>query len=248
MFDETLRSGILTLRREEAEFKAGYGLVKQTLPELLGHISLLHPREEEYLHSLKYDKRKHSYMLGRIACKQALSQITEEKPEAVFIDFGVFQFPVVKYIRETNMQVSITHCEDIGIAIAFPEVHPLGIDIEKINTKEVAAMEGQMTRKEKAMVSGMELPANIAYTMLWTIKEGLSKVLKTGLMTDFKCFEIHTLLPAKESYESTFTYYGQYKAISYVLSSYVFTLVLPKNTRVALEELRISLHRLIALG
>jgi len=49
-------------KTENAEFKAGFGLVKQELPELLlQHIPLLHPMEKAYFNTLKYDRRKLCY-------------------------------------------------------------------------------------------------------------------------------------------------------------------------------------------
>ncbi len=211
-------SGTISLQRKDTEFEGGYGILKQELPGLFRDISMLHPEEKKYLNTLKFNRRKHSYLLGRVASKQALSQVvTTQKPESVFVDSGIFQFPVVKYIHNLNIQVTISHCEDIGLALAFPEAHPLGIDIEKIEESKVEAIKSQMTSKEKTMISAMEIPLNSAYTMLWTIKESLSKILKTGLMTDFKFFEVDSLLPDGNNYIATFAHHGQYKAVSRLL-------------------------------
>ncbi|MCB0375827.1 MAG: hypothetical protein KDD04_07905 [Sinomicrobium sp.] len=54
-----MTSGIISLKRQHIEFKAGYGLLKQELPGLLQHISLLHAMEKAYFNPLKYDRRKH---------------------------------------------------------------------------------------------------------------------------------------------------------------------------------------------
>ena len=241
-----MTSGTISLQRKDTEFSGGYGILKQELPELLQDISMLHPEEKKYLNTLKFNRRKHSYLLGRVASKQALSQlITTQKPGAVFVDSGIFQFPVAKYIHNLNIQVTISHCEHIGLALAFPEAHPLGIDIEKIEENKIDTIKSQMTSKEKTMIPAMEIPLNSAYTMLWTIKESLSKILKTGLMTNFKFFEVDSLLPDGNSYAAVFVHHGQYKAISRLLGSYSCTLVFPKYTTPNLDRFWSSLQQVI---
>lgn len=240
-----ITSGIISLKRKNREFIGGYGLLNQELSELNAYSSMLHPKEKEYLDTLKYDRRKLSYFLGRIACKQAISKITMQSPSSIFIDFGIFQFPVVKYVYDSNVQVSISHCETIGLALAFPEEHPLGIDIEKIDVSRIAAIESQMTDREKQMVSQIAQPISVTYMMLWTIKEGLAKIFKTGLMTDFKFYEIQSIIPNENSFVSIFTHHGQYKAYSHLIGNYVCSVVFPKNTTIDLTGLSGALHQVL---
>jgi 4'-phosphopantetheinyl transferase EntD len=175
--------------------------------------------------------------LGRIAAKKAISEIAEgQNIQSIFIDFGIFQFPVVKYCTGQNIQVSISHCDDIGIALAFPEEHPLGTDIERIDTDKIEAIQSQVTAKEVKLIEELNLPFDAGCTIIWTIKEALSKIFRTGMMMDFTLLEISSLEKAGLTYMGTFCYTAQYKAISFHSGNYVCSVVVPKNTTPVLEE------------
>ncbi|WP_315823364.1 hypothetical protein [Paraflavitalea speifideaquila] len=120
-------SGVIELQRTDSSYTAHYSIVNESLAALTPYLCLLHDRERNYYEALKVDLRRSSYLLGRLAAKTAVStasgkQVTDMA--AFYIGFGVFKFPVVKHCFHSNMQVSISHCDDIGIALAFPEEHP----------------------------------------------------------------------------------------------------------------------------
>ncbi|KAA1244368.1 4'-phosphopantetheinyl transferase superfamily protein [Aquimarina sp. RZ0] len=225
-------SGQILLGRENELFRAGFCLIKATLPGLLERSNMLHPSESMYFNTLKYDRRKTSYLLGRIAAKNAvLQQINQEvAPNSFSVTYGVFQFPVVKHLPSNNIQVSISHCDQIGFAVGFPEEHPMGIDIEKIDADKIEAMKSMICAEEFDKINTLPVSILIGSTLIWTIKEALSKVLRTGLMIDFKILEIGELKKEEESYTSTFKHFSQYKAVSYHVGDYIYSLVLPKNT------------------
>lgn len=227
--------------RAEDKYATGFGLVSNIHSNTTDYHSLLHPEELKYLESLKYPIRRKSYLLGRISAKKALNQITSQPSSSIFIDKGVFQFPVVNYIKQKNIQVSISHCNEFGIALAFPEIHPLGIDIERIDDNKIKTIQSQLTQKEILLSDSDNLPLNIFYTILWTIKESLSKILKTGLTLDFNFFEIASLKRSGQIWECTFTNFIQYKAVSFCIDEYIISVVLPKNTTMD-DQALILLH------
>lgn len=134
--------GTIELVRENSVHSAGYSIIKQELSDLYGYLNFLHLDEITYLNSLKFDKRKSSYLLGRISAKSALSKIIPAKTSinSFKVGFGVFQFPIIEYLPYSGLQVSITHCDAIGISMAYPEAHPIGVDIEKINPEKADSM------------------------------------------------------------------------------------------------------------
>lgn len=72
-------------------------------------------------------------------------------------------------------------------------------------------------------------------TLLWTAKEALSKVLRTGLMTPFEIFEI-SKIEINDNY--TMCYYKnftQYKAISFTVYKYMCSMVYPLKTRIKFD-------------
>jgi len=142
--------GGCTLQRAQEAFRAHFCFCQfPSLPKY-GDIELfLHFDELEYFKTLKYPKRQKSYLLGRYCAKSAVSSYTSEKNLArIVLKEGVFRQPLIYYAHEPNIQVSITHCEDFGAAVAFPELHPLSIDIEKVRPEKKGVIESQLTEDD----------------------------------------------------------------------------------------------------
>lgn len=203
-----LHKGSIALKRKNSSYTAGFAILQEELSELLGSKNILHTEELTHFDTLKFDRRRASYLLGRISAKQALSEIlpvATTSMNSYAIGTGVFQFPIVQHLPYTGFQVSISHCDTIGVALAYPEAHPLGIDIEKIDAKKVEPMISMLTKNEIALAKSYlgDLPS--AYTLLWTVKESLSKILKTGLMLDFRFLEIDSLTHSEGIYSGTST-------------------------------------------
>ncbi len=224
--------GEILLKRKDGHFKAGFCIVNKDLPDLIQETSILHPDEHAYYKTLQFDRRKTSYLLGRIAAKNAISEllITKQAVQSISIQSGIFQFPVVKYVQHQNIQVSISHCNNFGAALAFPEEHPLGIDIEKIDEHKIDTMKSVICDEELTLMENHFLPVLIACPIIWTIKESLSKILRTGLTIDFNILEIESIEKVGSMYVSTFRYFSQYKAFSCQIGDHVCSITLPKNT------------------
>jgi 4'-phosphopantetheinyl transferase len=135
-----------------------------------------------------------------------------------------------------NLQVSITHCDELGIALAHPEVHPLGVDVERTDKANTEAIKEQLTANELALTLAVPLPQPIACTMIWTMKEALSKILRTGLTMDLKLLEIQSFVREGNLYTCQFKHLIQYKAISCHAGAYVCSLVVPGKTTPHLEQ------------
>lgn len=225
-------TGEIFLRRKKSNFRAGFCVINKSLSNLIEASSMLHQDEMKYYETLKYDKRKTSYLLGRISAKKAVSEVLQKEValNSFSIEPGVFQFPVVKHLKSQNTQVTISHCNTIGIGLAFPEEHPLGVDIEKIDKGRINVMKSIVSNEEFNKIYSYSLTELIGTTLVWSIKEALSKILKTGLTTDFKIFEIKTLQKQGSEYISTFKYFTQYKVVSHQVGDYMCSIVLPKNT------------------
>ncbi|MEA9415798.1 4'-phosphopantetheinyl transferase family protein [Flavobacterium sp. PL02] len=233
-----LFEGTIKLVRENSVHSAGYTIIKQELADLYGYLKDLHLDEITYLNSLKFDKRKSSYLLGRISAKSALSKIIPDKiaMNSFKVGFGVFQFPVIEHLPYSGFQVSITHCDAIGISMAYPEAHPIGVDIERINPDKVDLMVSMFTKEEIILVNSELNDKATAYTLLWTVKESLSKILKTGMMIDFKYLELDSLNYKDGIYTGNFKNFTQYKSFSIVLKSYIISIICPRNTNINLTD------------
>jgi 4'-phosphopantetheinyl transferase len=182
----------MTLIRPAESFKAVLSLCYfSTFANYKEIVSLLHPQEWEYYKSLKFEKRIKSYLIGRLAAKKAVSSLVGDKNLAkILIQAGIFTQPVTTYEEKQNIQVSISHRDDFSAAIAFPEAHPMGIDIERIIAEKNAVIERETTESEINLITTLPFSHEVMLTLLWTAKEALSKVLRTGLMTPFKIYEV----------------------------------------------------------
>lgn len=221
----------LILKRKEQNYSASISYIQGNLNNLSNHLDLLHPEEHQVFQNFKFDRRKISYLLGRLSAKKAIQQLTNDtQSKNIWVDSGVFQFPVVRCKELQNIQVSISHCEDIGISIAFPEAHPMGIDVEKVNLDREEVILSQTTNQEKELLSNNYLNSIDGYTRLFTAKEALSKILKTGMMIDFKYLEVNNITMKDEEILFSFTHFGQYKAYTSTIQNYAFAIALPKRT------------------
>lgn len=195
-------------------------------------VQYLHTKERNYYNALKFEKRIRSYLLGRFVAKQAVAALTgEEDLTNIFIQSGIFTQPIVVSNKQ-NIQVSITHCDNFGAALAFPEAHPMGIDFQKISHDKRDVLERQISEAEKEQISSSSFSYVAGLTLLWTAKEALSKVLKTGLMTPFKVFEISKIEIHNDYAMCYYKNFTQYKVISFIIHKYMCSMVYPLKTRI----------------
>lgn len=227
----------LLLNGVEEMFKAGICICHlPAIEDYFEALQYLHPQELNYYKTLIVEKRKKSYLLGRYSAKKAISALVgEENPQNTLIKQGFFNHPVVISINNQNVQVSISHCEDVGAAIAFPEALPMGIDIERVNPHITNVLESQMTEKEIELSKLFPYSYDTVLILLWTAKEALSKVLKTGMLTPSQIYEIKSLTVKHSCIVSKFKNFTQYEGISFNLGCYVCTIIHPKNTETFLN-------------
>jgi phosphopantetheinyl transferase (holo-ACP synthase) len=201
-----------------------------------GIIAYLHPEEQKYYNSLKFEKRMRSFLIGRYAAKRAVAALTGETDLAkIMVQAGVFTQPIVTLPGHPNIQVSISHCDHIGGALAYPEAHPLGIDIEKIHYDKNGVLEKQMTMAELELIKTQPDFYEAMLARMWTAKEALSKVIKTGLMTPMKVYEINKIEHHENYFLSYYKNFGQYKTITFKISNYICAITHPMKTRLDMD-------------
>lgn len=226
----------IPLARKNKPFHAGVAITYGTLNDLDSYSKWLHSDEEVVFKNYKYHQRKESYLLGRMAAKRAISVLTGyDEPTAIKINSGVFQFPVVSCPLLENIQVSISHSRHIGFCIAFPEYHPMGVDVETIQEDNCKVIASQLTKDEKEWLKNSK--DTVVFTALFSAKEALSKILRTGMMLDFKFLETANLKWERDILKCEFKNFGQYQGFVFFVKNQVFSLVLPKKTHFNTEPL-----------
>lgn len=227
----------LNLYRPDKTDTAGFSIIKYNEDNLSAFLAALHPVEKERYETFAHSKRKNSYLLGRVAAKHAISNFLKIniKPNEVHIDSGVFSFPVVRFSHP--VQVSISHCQNIAIALAYDESHPLGVDLEQIDEKKADVIKSGLNPEELQLARSLNIAESVALTIIWSARESVSKILKTGITIDFKWLEINKLSSNGRTYESQFSQLMQYKVLSCISGAYVCSVALPRNTTVNIETL-----------
>jgi 4'-phosphopantetheinyl transferase len=227
----------LALIRPTESFKAGLCLCELSIStdyeEIVG---FLHPQEQKYYGTLTFEKRIKSYLIGRLTAKKALALLVgADNLAKISIQAGIFTQPIAMYEEKQNIQVSISHSDNFGAALAFPEAHPMGIDIERINRAKNEAIEREVTAAEIKLITGLPFSYEVMLTLLWTVKEALSKVLRTGLMTPFKIFEVDKIEIYSDTIMCYYKNFPQYKALSFIIGDDICSITYPMKTELSLN-------------
>jgi phosphopantetheinyl transferase len=189
-------------------------------------LSRLQTGEREYYDTIKSEKRRKDYLLGRYSAKLAVAKLTgEQEPDIVTVEKGDSGQPVLRYRSFADIQVSITHTGDFGAAAVFPKTCPLGIDLEKVSPGRAKVLAKKMTDGEKKLLENTNIPRDRGLIMVWTAKEALSKLLKTGFTIPFDMFEISEMTSGNHGQAAVyFRNFPGYKSLFLDLGSYGFSI------------------------
>jgi phosphopantetheinyl transferase len=138
-------------------------------------------------------RRKRSWLLGRIAAKDAVRRHLWARGErAVFpVEIGVTNdpetgAPSLVGPRTAGLRISLAHKDDLAVAIVGVG-REVGIDVEKIEPRSERLGTVAMTDAERALGAGR--PADEWFVRVWTAKEAVAKARRTGI-TDPRALEV----------------------------------------------------------
>lgn len=208
-------------------------------------LETLHPNELKYYNKLIVDKRRSSYLLGRYTAKKAVAEFLNiNNLSEIEIASGIFSNPIVRYISHIHPRVSITHDDLYAGSISYPDIHPMSLDIETANQEKITVIKTQLTEKEEKLKTQLNIKEEKFYTLLWTIKEAISKSIRCGLTIPFKLLEVKDLKQENDNLiVCKFENFGQYHSYSYIFANQVISIALPRKTKLHLDpdKLRIAL-------
>ena len=211
----------------DSEYSACIYFDNKNLSSLCKYQNYLCEAEQDFFKSLKHQNRQLSYLLGRYCAKQALKGYTHHSNLTDwYIKPGIFNQPIIIHNPTAlNLGLSIAHTATYGSALVFPMTHPMAIDLELINPRKQAVIQTYCSLHERKI----PVPADdlTKYFLLWTAKEALAKVLKTGLGTSFKFYEVAQVKDHGKYYESQYVYFSQYKCISWIHEEILISMLKP---------------------
>jgi len=197
--------------------------------------SFLHPNELAYFRTLTFERRQRSYLLGRYAAKQALMQTGYAYPAQVEIAAGVFNQPIVKPGQPEPISISLSHSEHLACALAFPEAHPIAIDVEDTIPDRSDVMKTQILPREldqAASAWGNTLHHSV---MIWTAKEALSKALRCGMTCPFELLAVKELEVGQGFFGGQFENFAQYRFQTWIIGGTVMSIVFPRNSAMMID-------------
>lgn len=228
------------IKRKDIEYTSHLAVVPlKTYHTMSPRVSdILHPKEMLYYNKLIVEKRKASFSMGRFAAKIAVNNFVGETGlNQIEIASGIFGNPLVRYPSHHVPFVCITHDDAYAISIAYPDVHPMSIDLESIQKDKIPVIKSQCSQGEIKLFNNTNMPEEVFYAMLWTIKEAISKAIRCGLTIPLKLLSIKNFNHINDSlYVSKFTNFGQYKAYSFILNKHVFSLALPMKSELIVNQ------------
>lgn len=225
----------MNLVRDDGPVAAVFALVHTSAyPALQAQRAVvLHPRERAYFGSLKHERRQISYLTGRCAAKQAAAVLLEEQELAhIEIGSGVFEQPFVRYPSADRPEITISHCDQFAVAVACAAGHVMGLDIECVAEDRLAAVRSQLTPADDCAAATLPGSDVLRSFCLWTMKEALSKAIRSGFMVPFAILAVEQIQTARVGcYQALFSNFRQYRCDSFVIDTHVVSIVMPKNTR-----------------
>lgn len=225
----------LTREGQRVDTVFGFAFARE-YPTLIRYVAeFLAPPEEAYFSGLRFLRRQQSFLLGRYAAKLALqSALLEHDLKAIEIGRGVFEQPLVSCLSAKIPSVTISHCNEIAVALAFPAGHPMGVDIEQIDPARLIAIRSQMSPVEREWARSAGADELALSTLIWTAKEALSKALTCGLMSPMEIFNLAGIYPlGRRIWGGLFQNFGQYKFIGWISRTVAMSVVLPKKSDAA---------------
>jgi 4'-phosphopantetheinyl transferase len=225
------------LRRETLCVDTAFGFAfARDYPALADQCGeFLAPTEAAYFAGLHFLRRRQSFLLGRYAAKLALLRLLKTAdPKVIEIGRGVFEQPLISYLSARAPGVTISHCDEIAVALAFPSGHPMGVDIEQIDLDRLVTIRSQMSPVEREWARSAGTDELAFSTLIWTAKEALSKALLCGLMSPMEIFNLAEFYPlGHRVWGGLFQNFAQYKFIGCISRRVAMAVVLPKKSEAA---------------
>ena len=230
----------ISLIRKDKNYTSFLGLADVSAVKLEELTTLFLSADEiSAFNSIKGDNNRKNFLKSRFITKLTVAQhFSKADLTSIQLRHGVFDFPLIECRELPAVQVSISHSGDTVACIVFPDEHPMAIDVEEIKEGSKDEIATQITKEEKELFKGLSENEDTFFTRLWTIKEALSKVLKTGMTASFELYKIDSIKHNNGFCLSTFTNFIQYKAVSYNYGNSIVTVVLPERTEWRYEKIK----------
>jgi phosphopantetheinyl transferase len=151
---------------------------------------LLSPREEKILSGLGIVPRRRKWLLGRIAAKRLVRQVSGE-PDLADNEISVLNQPsgepfvLIERRGGWPFPISISHRSEIGMAaVPMERQARIGADLETVEPRDAALVRQFFTDQEAAAVEASDADRDLVMARIWSAKEAVLKLVGLGLRID----------------------------------------------------------------
>lgn len=137
---------------------------------------LLSEQERARYQQFPVEKRRHEFLLGRVALRTLLADRLRTEPRHVPLrvtDAGALEVPGTSY------HVSLAHSHERAVAVMAER--PVGVDLERIAARDPQVADFLLHSSERSLLDTLPMEADRAFVLCWTLKEATLKALGTGM-------------------------------------------------------------------
>lgn len=173
--------------------------LQQTSADVPTHDEWLCLAERRRLVQLRVPKRRSDWRLGRWTIKRAVaSYFGLPQDSSCFASIAVRPAetgaPRVFIDDEaSNVAVSLSHCDGVGLCALTRRPTLLGCDLEKVELRTWSFVTDYFTPSEQNIVASCNPPElrSSIITLIWSAKEAVLKALETGLRADTRSLTVN---------------------------------------------------------
>ena len=203
--------------------------------------SWLSPAELRQYSQFQFELRQRSFLLGRLAAKRAVARsLGEPDLKLVELSNGVLGQPLVRAGGGFAPEVTLSHWNSGAVAVGSPAGYLFGIDFEPVEPSGVDTIRSHLalTRLEREWAESGRVPAEQAYTLLWTTREALGKATRCGILAPIEILEATAFTALGEgAWQTEYRNFPQFKCLSWMSAKAVLSLAYPSQVSLSLVNL-----------
>ncbi len=152
---------------------------------------LLSVSEQRRCETFTVEKRRRDWLLGRWTAKHLAQAVLGSCAESDLNEIEIATNPNgAPYLADyRDWSLSISHSADRAFC-ALSDIGSIGVDIERIEARQVAFVEDFFTPAEQIRLTDLpERQRHVAITVIWSAKESGLKTLQCGLTVDSRTMD-----------------------------------------------------------
>ncbi|WP_412565935.1 4'-phosphopantetheinyl transferase family protein [Thalassospira sp. MIT121401] len=195
----------------------------------------LHTHEQQRRLSFEFPQRRDSFTIGRLAAKLALKcHLDDVSPHDIAIGSGVFHQPIIMgtSVGCCELGVSISHSDEICVAVIHHKGHPIGVDVEQLAEADIVPVLNDVDASLRQQFFELSLNEYEAASILWCARESLGKVLTTGMTMPPKLYEPTSVSEVVAGVRLSYKTFTQYQTQVMPIDKAWLAITLPAQTKI----------------